>query len=111
MEKSAKKPPKRIICAGESAALAKTNAIRAGSFAAGDSCVSCVSCATVCPKNNIRLVDGKPVFGKNCIGCLSCVQYCPQGAINVGKITEKRERYHNPNISMEELNSEIIHID
>ena len=33
---------------------------------------------------------------------------CPQEAINFGKITEKRERFHNVNVSADDLNQEII---
>ena len=60
---------------------------------------------------NIVLQDGRPAFGTNCIGCLSCVQYCPKEAINVGRITEKRERFPNPNVSADDLTKKIIHID
>ena len=66
---------------------------------------------TVCPRDNIRLEAGRPVFGGNCIGCLSCVQYCPKEALNVGKVTEKRERYHNANITARDLTEKILHID
>ena len=32
-------------------------------------------------------------------------------AINVGRITEKRERFPNPNVSADDLTKKIIHID
>ena len=87
------------------------HAARSKKFAANDSCIGCGTCVKVCPRGNIRLVGGKPSFGTNCIGCLSCVQFCPKGAINVGKITEKRERFPNPNIKAAELSEKVIHID
>ena len=37
---------------------------------------------------------------------MGCVQYCPVEAINVGNITKKRERYHNFNVTPEELTQE-----
>ena len=110
-ERSGKKPPKRGLFALESKALSLTHAKRIKKFAANDACVSCGTCVKVCPRNNIRLVGGKPSFGTNCIGCLSCVQYCPSQAINIGKITEKRERFPNPHIKAEDLTQKIIHID
>ena len=42
---------------------------------------------------------------------MACVQYCPKEAINVGKMTVKRERYHNSNITADDLAQKIIHID
>ena len=65
----------------------------------------------LCPRGNIRLEGGKPVFGQNCIGCLSCVQLCPKAAINIGKITVKRERFPSPKVKPAELCEKIIHID
>ena len=84
---------------------------KAAAFTVDYKCLSCGQCVRLCPQGNIRLVDKQPVFGKNCIGCLSCLQYCPKQAINVGKITEKRERYPNRNVSATELSQKIIHID
>lgn len=111
MKKSEEKPPKRGVFAVESAFLSKTHTKRTEKFSANDSCRSCGTCESICPKGNIRLEGGKPVFGKECIGCLSCVQYCPEQAINIGKVTLKRERYHNPNVPSWELNKEILHIE
>lgn len=66
-------------------------------------CVGCGLCAIVCPLMNITLKDGKPQWGENCISCMGCINWCPQKAIDYGKKTEKRGRYHNPNISINEL--------
>jgi len=41
----------------------------------------------------------RAVIGGNCIQCLSCLQYCPQQAISIGRITDRREHYHNPNVT------------
>ncbi len=66
-------------------------------------CVGCGLCAMVCPLVNITLKDGKPQWGENCISCMGCINWCPQKAIEYGNKTEKRGRYHNPNISVNEL--------
>ena len=110
-KRSLKKPPKRGFFALESKVLSATHAKRVKKFAANDACVSCGTCVKVCPRNNIWLKRGKPRFGINCIGCLSCVQYCPKQAINIGKITQKRERFPNPNVKPEDLTQKFIHID
>ena len=80
-------------------------------FAANDACIGCGTCERICPRNNILLENGKPRFGTNCIGCLSCVQYCPKEAINIGKITEKRERFPEKSVKALELAEPMLHID
>ena len=110
-KRSEKRPPKEAAFELMSKGLAKTHGKRVKKFAANDSCVGCGTCVKVCPRNNIQLVDGKPRFGTTCIGCLSCVQLCPKQAINIGKITEKRERFPHPGVKPTELTEKIIHID
>ena len=38
-------------------------------------------------------------------------QYCPQQAISIGRITDRREHYHNPNVTAAELTESVIHVD
>lgn len=106
-----RKPPKRVLNAAESAGFANINKVISGKMSVNDSCVGCGQCAKLCPKGNIRIVGGKAAFGINCIGCMACAQYCPNEAINVGKVTEKRERFHNANVSAEDLMQSVIHVD
>ena len=110
-KKSEKRPPKAAVFELMSKGLGQTHEKRVKTFAANDTCIGCGICEQICPRNNIQLVGGKPSFGANCIGCLSCVQFCPKQAINIGKITEKRERYPNKNVTAVELTQKIIHID
>ena len=111
MRKSAKKPPKQAAFELMSKGLGKSHARRAKKFAANDDCIGCGICAKICPRKNIEMRDGRPVFGVNCIGCLSCVQYCPKDAINIGKITEKRERFPEKSVKALELAEPMLHID
>ena len=106
-----KRPPRGSVFKLMSRVLGSSHGRRVKKFAASDACVSCGTCEKICPRNNIRLANGRPVFGDSCIGCLSCVQYCPKAAINIGKITEKRERFPNPTVPAEELSRDIIHVD
>ncbi|MBR0353069.1 MAG: EFR1 family ferrodoxin [Oscillospiraceae bacterium] len=110
-KQSVKRPPKAAAFELMSKGLGKTHAKRSEKFEASDSCIACGTCVQICPRGNIKLEGKKPVFGTNCIGCLSCVQYCPKQAINIGSITEKRERFPNPRVKASELTEKIIHID
>lgn len=110
-DKSKKQPPKMSVNAVESKIWPKLAVLKAKKFAVTDDCIGCHQCEKLCPKGNIKFVDGKPTFGTNCIQCLSCLQYCPKEAITLTKKTVKREHYHNPNVTAQELMESIIHID
>ena len=68
-----------------------------------EKCNSCGVCENICPVNNITLVDGKPQWQHKCQKCIACIHLCPQKAIQYGKKTEKRRRYHHPEISVKDL--------
>jgi ferredoxin len=65
-----------------------------GKFRATDNCVGCGTCAAKCPLGNIKMVDGKPVWGKDCTQCNACIGACPQGAIEYGSKTVGKPRYY-----------------
>ncbi len=111
MKRSEKRPPKNAVFALESRAFAGAHPKNAARFTVSEACVGCGTCERLCPRGNITLQNGRPVIGTNCIGCLSCLQYCPKEAINVGRITEKRERFPNPTVSAGELAKPLIHVD
>ena len=75
------------------------------SFIVDEKCNGCGTCEKVCPVNNIKMVDGKPVYDSHCQQCYACLQWCPQEAIQVGKKTAGIQRYHHPEVKV----SEIIH--
>ena len=68
--------------------------VKADPFTAGDACIGCGKCVTVCPLNNIHLEQGKPVWGDQCTHCMACICYCPKEAIEYGKKSAGKPRYH-----------------
>lgn len=108
---SPKAPPKKPLNQLESSVWPKIVAGKAQKFAVSDACVGCGQCARLCPRGNIRIEGGRAVIGGNCIQCLSCLQYCLQQAISIGRITDRREHYHNPNVTAAELTESVIHVD
>ena len=70
--------------------------VSAKAFNATDSCVGCGKCAAVCPLNNITMRDKKPVWESNCTHCMACINLCPKDAIEYGKKTRGKPRYHGP---------------
>ena len=68
--------------------------VKANAFAAGDACTGCGQCARLCPTNNIAIQNGKPVWGDNCTHCMACICRCPTEAIEYGKKSRGKPRYH-----------------
>lgn len=63
-------------------------------FKVNDKCVGCGKCAYLCPVNNIKLVKSKPQWQGYCIHCMACINKCPTLAIDYGKKSQGRYRYH-----------------
>ena len=68
--------------------------VKADAFWATEACIGCGKCVELCPLNNIHLENGKPVWGKNCTHCMACICYCPKEAIEYGKKSRGKPRYH-----------------
>lgn len=109
--KRAEKPPKNPLNAFERSRFPELNKLVAKMMNVNESCTGCGMCSELCPAGNILIIGGRAEIGSKCIGCMSCVEYCPCEAINVGKITQSRERYHNANIKAGDLMQDVIHID
>ena len=68
--------------------------VKADAFTVSDVCIGCRKCVQLCPLNNIRLDKDKPVWGANCTHCMACICYCPKEAIEYGKRSVGKPRYH-----------------
>ena len=105
---SDKRPPRNLLNAAENKGFSAMTAQKAKGFKVSEACIGCGQCVRLCPRGNIRLEGGRAVIGTDCVQCLGCLQFCPKEAISLGKITEKREHYHNPNIKAEDLMQTVI---
>ena len=72
-------------------------------FWADEKCIHCGTCVKVCPVDNVRLYQGKPVWMHKCVQCVACLQWCPTEAIQYGQKTGTKKRYHNPDIKLEDI--------
>lgn len=70
--------------------------VHAKKFYATEACVSCGKCEAVCPLGNIRLENGRPVWGNRCTHCMACICRCPKEAIEYGRHSRGKARYVCP---------------
>jgi ferredoxin len=72
-------------------------------FMADSNCNACGVCEKICPVGNITMNDSTPEWKHHCEQCFACLHWCPQKAIQYGKRTSGRTRYHHPDIKMPEM--------
>jgi len=65
-------------------------------FYATEDCTFCELCVKNCPVQNISIIDKEIVFGDQCVMCLRCIHQCPVEAIQIGKLTLGKFRWHGP---------------
>lgn len=70
--------------------------VSAKQFRTNDRCVGCGKCTSLCPLNNIVMKERRPVWGSSCTHCMACINLCPADAIEYGRRTEGKRRYHGP---------------
>jgi Pyruvate/2-oxoacid:ferredoxin oxidoreductase delta subunit len=73
------------------------------SFFADEKCTACGICTKLCPSRNIAITDGKPVWQHRCEQCFACLQWCPEEAIQYGRNTKNKKRYHHPEVSLKDI--------
>jgi len=73
------------------------------SFFADEKCTNCGICEKICPAQNIKMMNGNPVWQHHCEQCFACIQWCPEEAIQYGRGTTKKKRYHHPEITIKDM--------
>lgn len=68
--------------------------LTAKDFYVRENCIGCGKCEKLCPLNNIKLTDKKPVWSDACTHCMACIGNCPVAAIEYGTITQDKEPYN-----------------
>lgn len=72
--------------------------VKANKFYSTDGCIGCGVCRDACVLNNIAIENGRPVWSDRCTHCMACICTCPQEAIEYGKTSLGKARYHVPQI-------------
>lgn len=75
----------------------------ADNFHTTGKCSGCGICQKLCPVDNIRISEKRPMWGDSCEQCMACIQWCPAQAIEYGDKTQKRRRYRNPEVNVKSL--------
>lgn len=70
--------------------------VKDSKFYVKDSCIGCGKCARECPTHSISLENGRPVWAGHCTHCMACICDCPAAAIEYGKASLGKPRYHCP---------------
>jgi formate hydrogenlyase subunit 6/NADH:ubiquinone oxidoreductase subunit I len=83
--------------------LSKANDLDRNFYLQNGSCNGCAVCVQVCPVSNIVLNEGMPEWKHTCQECLACLNFCPKQAIQYGKKTANRSRYHHPEVTLKDI--------
>ena len=92
--KAPKVLPHEKLISGPFNPLFYKHSVTSKPFKVGKGCIGCGKCASLCPTNSIIIKNGKPVWGDNCTHCMACISYCPTQAIEYGRKSKGKARYH-----------------
>lgn len=67
-----------------------------------EKCLRCGTCESVCPLNNIEIIEDKVTWNHNCECCLACIHWCRRNAIEHFR-TRGIPRYHHPHIRVKDM--------
>ena len=79
--------------------------VSAKGFNVSDQCIGCGKCEELCPLNNIKITNGRPLYGNNCTHCMACICACPTEAIEYKKHTVGKPRYYNTKVPVIEADN------
>ncbi len=74
-----------------------------GGYWVDGKCNRCGTCEKICPRGNISLDGGKPVWNHDCEFCFACLQWCPQEAIQYQKRTQNVKRTHHTEVLLKDM--------
>ncbi len=72
-------------------------------FISNNSCSGCGTCKTVCPVNNIEIVNNKPKWSDHCVNCFACLHWCPKQSISMGGANMNIKNYHHPDVNISDI--------
>ena len=79
--------------------LFRKQGIKRNLFYATDACILCGLCIEICPTKTIYWQDKTPKWEKDtCVQCSACINHCPERAIEYGKVSVTKGRYHHPDL-------------
>ncbi|MCD8382091.1 MAG: EFR1 family ferrodoxin [Clostridiales bacterium] len=81
-----------------------------GGFYTSDACTKCGVCEKLCKNGNIHLTEEGVVWGHDCQQCMACIMWCPNQAIRHPNVPEKRRRYRNPNVTLQDMMQSEFHV-
>lgn len=72
-------------------------------FIIDGSCTGCGTCVKLCPRSNIVIENGRPVFLHNCELCHACIQWCPGFAIRHPNFDISLSQYRNSAVALSDM--------